>query len=190
MRFWLTLACTTLVVASAAADDLTWAAPGNAYCLRYPGTEWLVVPPRSGSDPTVLRLAPRNFDPDDPHLCSARHYQLAGEQGWEATFPDVSRRIAASITEQSAAQMFGADVGHVERVDHADVDGRAVTDVYMSGVPINGISFNTHVRSFAIRGPTGPILVELDCRAKEAFDSQVFQGLDSILRSLSIPDQG
>lgn len=164
-----------------------WVAPGNVYGLNYPEREWIVVPARSVSDQTLLRLAPRNFDPTAPRLCSARHYHLNPAPGWEASFPQWARETADQVSAQNAAQMFALPGGRVDRVEHSDVGDTRVADVYLAGVPLGGLNFNIRYRVFAVRGVSGPIMVQLDCRASQILGPGVFQGLDSILNSLRIP---
>ncbi|MEZ5970800.1 MAG: hypothetical protein R3C31_03205 [Hyphomonadaceae bacterium] len=181
------LAWASLLVAPVAAQETPWIAPGGAYGLNYENTDWVTVPNRSAADPTVLRLAPRNFDPTAPRLCSARHYQLNPGPGWETAFAQWSRESADQVSVQNAAQMFSLPGGRVDRVEHADVGDTRVADVYMVGVPLGGLNFNIRYRVFAIRGVSGPIMVQLDCRASQALGPDVFAGLDSILNSLRIP---
>lgn len=181
------LACVSLLVAPAAAQETPWVAPSGAYGLNYEGADWVTVPNRSAADQTVLRLAPRNFDPTAPRLCSARHYQLNPGPGWETAFPQWSRETVDQVSAQNAAQMFSLPGGRVDRVEHADVGDTRVADVYMVGVPLGGLHFNIRYRVFAVRGVSGPIMVQLDCRASQALGPDAFAGLDSILNSLRIP---
>jgi hypothetical protein len=175
------------VVLQAVDHAAQWVAPTGAYGLNYEDADWVTVPNRSAADQTVLRLAPRNFDPTAPRLCSARHYQLNSGPGWETAFPQWSRETADQVSVQNAAQMFALPGGRVERVEHSDVGDTRVADVYMVGVPLGGLNFNIRYRVFAVRGVSGPIMVQLDCRASQTLGPDVFEGLDSILNSLRIP---